>query len=55
MINAMRRFNDAIRGYNHITGEGANDLLLALLEYQKKLREVDEALAKVDKILGGNK
>ena len=52
MIKAMKKLDVALKGYNAKTGEGANELLLALLDYQKKSREVDEALKKVDIILG---
>ena len=53
MIKALERAIKAKANYNYETGEGANELLLALLEYQSKSREVDEALKKVDKIFGG--
>lgn len=53
MINAYKRAMAAAANYNKTTGEGANELLLALLEYHRKDRELGEALAKVDKILGG--
>jgi hypothetical protein len=51
MINAFKRVVKARENYNPITGEGANEFLLALLEYEKKSKEVDKALAKVGKIL----
>lgn len=52
MINAMKRVIEAKANYNYKTGEGANDLLLALLDYREKERIVDEALARVNKIYG---
>lgn len=51
MINAFRRVVKARENYNPITGEGANEFLLALLEYEKKAKIVDEKLAAVGKIL----
>lgn len=53
MIKAYERVAKAAANYNKKTGEGANELLLALLEYHRKDRELGEALAKVDLILGG--
>lgn len=55
MIKAYERVMKAAANYNKRTGEGANELLLALLAYQKKIREVDEALERVDAIYGGKK
>jgi hypothetical protein len=51
MINAIKKFYEAIGNYNPNTGEGANELLLALVDYEKKMRKFDEALAAVGKIL----
>lgn len=51
MINAIKKFYKAIANYNPITGEGANELLLALVDYEEKMKNFDEALAAVGKIL----
>lgn len=47
MINAIKKLYEARANYNPITGEGANELLLALVDYEKKMKNFDEALAKV--------
>jgi hypothetical protein len=51
MINAIKKFYEAIANYNPNTGEGANELLLALVDYEEKMKNFDEALAAVGKIL----
>lgn len=50
MIKAIKKLMKARDNYNPLTGEGANDLLLALVDYQEKMRNLDEALAAVQKI-----
>lgn len=54
MINALDRIIKAKAKYNKETGEGANELLLALLDYQEKSRMVDKALDKIAEYYGGN-
>ena len=55
MIKAYKRVMAAAANYNKKTGEGANELLLALLDYHEKDRIVGEALERVQKIYGGSK
>lgn len=55
MINAINEFEKALKNYNSITGEGANELLKALVKCYVKSKEVDEALERVQNIYGGNK
>lgn len=52
MIKALEKLIKAKANYNYKTGEGANDLLLALLDYREKERIVDEALVRVNRIYG---
>lgn len=53
MINALNRVIKAKANYNKKTGEGANELLLALLDYQEKSRKIDKALDKIAEYYGG--
>lgn len=55
MIKAYERVMAAAANYDRKTGDGANELLLALLDYHRKDREITILLEKVDKILEGNK
>jgi hypothetical protein len=47
MIKAIEKLTKAFANYNKTTGEGANELLLAYFAYQRKSREVNEALERV--------